>query len=124
MPTFQNMRRGSGSPGIVAIPGREFGAAQSNSVLSGVSKPFRSRSFSTYSASISGITKDSTGAALGGVTVQLFRTYDDNIRSQVDSDGAGNYVLYPDVTGPFFVVAYKIGSPDLAGTTVNTLLPA
>lgn len=119
------MGRGSGSPGIVAIPGRKFGAARPNSAnaLTDSSKSFRSNSFSTYNAAVTGATKDSTGAALGGVTVQLFRTLDDSFRSQIDSDGSGNYILYPDVTGPFYIVAYKAGSPDVAGTTVNTLLP-
>lgn len=112
MPTIQNMRRGSRSPGAVAIPGRRF---RSRSV-------FRSKSFSTYNATITGVTRDSAGAALGGCTVQLFRTIDDAFRSEVVSDGSGNYVLYPDVTGPFYVVAYKAGAPDVAGTTVNTLV--
>lgn len=111
-------RRGSG--GVLAIPGRRFGSPRA-----GVgSKPFRSRSFSTYNASIAGVTKDSAGTALGGCTVQLFRTSDDSFRSEVVSDGAGNYRLFPDVTGPFYIVAYKAGAPDVAGTTVNTLTPA
>ena len=71
--------------------------------------------------SILGVTKDSAGAPLGSVTVQLFRTSDDTFQTEVVSTAAGNYVLYPDVAGPFYIVAYKAGSPDVAGTTVNTL---
>jgi hypothetical protein len=124
MPTFQNLRRGNRS--ISAIPGKKFGAAKSNfaDMLKVSSKPFRSKSFSTLNATITGITKDSTGAALGICTVQLFRTLDDSFRSEVLSDASGNYVLYPDVTGPFYIVAYKAGAPDVAGTTMNTLIPA
>jgi hypothetical protein len=89
----------------------------------GRTAPFRSRSFSTYSATITGVTKDSAGSPLAGCTVQLFRTFDDAYRSEVVSDGSGTYVLYPDVTGPFYLVAYKVGAPDVAGTSVNTLVP-
>lgn len=112
-----------GSGGVLAIPGRKFGASRSLAPTVS-SKPFRSRSFSTYNATITGVTKDSAGVALAACTVQLFRTSDDSFRSGVVSDGAGNYTLYPDVTGPFYLVAYKSGSPDVGGTTVNTLLGA
>jgi hypothetical protein len=89
----------------------------------GRNTPFRSKNFSTRNAMITGVTKDSAGAALGGATVQLFRTLDDAFRSEVVSDGSGNYVLYPDVTGPFYLVAYKAGAPDVTGVSVNTVLP-
>jgi hypothetical protein len=114
MPTFQNMRRGSRSPGIVAIPGRKFGR---------VTKPFRSKSFSVYNAVISGITKDSAGATLGNCIVDLIRTNGDLFAHTTTSDASGNFTIYPTVTGPFYIVAYKAGSPDVAGTTVNTLTP-
>ncbi len=83
---------------------------------------FRSRSFSTYNATITGITKDSTGATLAACQVQLFRTVDDAFIQEVASDGVGAYVLTPTVSGPFYIVAYKAGSPDVAGTSVNTLV--
>jgi hypothetical protein len=125
MPTFQNMRRGSGSPGIVAIPGRKFGAALPNyaAVLSASSKSFRSNSFSVYNAAISGVTKDSTGATLGNCVVDLIITSGDLFATTTTSDASGNFTIYPTVTGPFYIVAYKAGSPDVAGTTVNTLTP-
>jgi hypothetical protein len=105
-------RRGSGI-GPIAGPWDRFGR----------NAPFRSRNFSTYNPTITGVTKDSTGAALAGCVVQLFRTADDVWRSETVSDANGVYVLYPDVGGPFYLVAYKAGAPDVAGTTVNTLLP-
>jgi hypothetical protein len=55
--------------------------------------------------------------------VQLFRTVDDLIMGEVTSDGSGVYAVRAGVGGPFYLVAYKPGSPDLAGTTVNTLIP-
>jgi len=42
------------------------------------------------------------------------------IEEQV-SDGAGNFLFYPPDSGPYYIVAYKAGAPDVAGTTVNTL---
>jgi hypothetical protein len=38
------------------------------------------------------------------------------------SDGSGNYSLICAGSGTFYVVAYKAGGPDVAGTTVNTLI--
>lgn len=111
------INRGGGRLGAgigLAIPGYRF--------LRG--EHFRSSNFSTHNATISGVTKDAAGVALDNCTVQLFRTVDDSFRSEVISDGAGNYLLYPDVTGPFYIVAYKVGSPDVSGTTVNTLTGA
>lgn len=71
---------------------------------------------------ISGLTKDSTGAALGGCIVQLYRTADDVMVEETISDGSGNYAFSPRGVGAlFYVIAYKAGSPDVAGTTVNTL---
>ena len=69
---------------------------------------------------IQGVTKDSGGSPLGGVTVDLFRTSDDLKVDSVVSDEAGNYVLYtPYPTVPHYCVAFK--SPNLAGSTVQSL---
>lgn len=72
---------------------------------------------------ITGITRDQFGSPLGNCVVQLFRTSDDLIVAEVVSDPTGAYVI----TTPFFpdthyLVAYRAGSPDVAGTTVNTLI--
>ena len=74
--------------------------------------------------SIFGVTRDGAGAALGNCVVQLFRTSDDAFQMEAASSVVGNYVLYPDVAGPFYIVAYKTGSPDLTGATINTLTGA
>lgn len=73
---------------------------------------------------ISGVTKDSAGVALGSCEVHLFDTGTDAEVAQMTSDASGNYSF--SVRGnssTSYAVAYKAGSPDVAGTTVNTLLP-
>jgi hypothetical protein len=76
-------------------------------------------------AAITGVTRDSTGAVLGSCTVHLFRTSDDVKVDTTTSDASGNYsfVRIADAT-TYYCVAYKAGSPDVAGTTVNTLVAA
>lgn len=75
---------------------------------------------------ISGVTKDSTGSPLSGCTVKLFRTVDDQLVGTQISDANGNYSFFNVVGGglQYYVEAYKAGSPDVAGTTVNTLVGA
>ena len=72
---------------------------------------------------VTGVTKDSTSTPLGSVTVSLFLTSTNALLGTTISDGSGNYAfpLFSPV-GPFYLVAYKAGSPDVAGTTVNTLV--
>lgn len=76
--------------------------------------------------SLSGVTRDSTGAVLGGVTVQVFETATDRYITEVISDPTtGVYVVPVGIgTGPYYAVAYLAGAPDRAGTTVNTLAGA
>lgn len=72
---------------------------------------------------IFGITKDSAGAVLADCTVDLFRTADDLLVDSMVSDGSGNYEFRStSLSTLYYIVAYKVGSPDVAGTTVNTLV--
>lgn len=71
---------------------------------------------------ITGVTKDSTGAALGSVTVDLFDTAGDVLRSTTTSDANGNYLVDAQIDNTYYLVAYKAGAPDVSGTTVNTLV--
>lgn len=72
---------------------------------------------------IFGVTKDSSGTPLGGCLCLLFRTPDNVQVDSAVSDGSGNYEFRTaGLTTAYYVVAYKAGGPDLAGTTVNTLL--
>lgn len=71
---------------------------------------------------ISGITKNSAGAALPGVTVTLFSSSNIYLQQTV-SDGSGAYSFTGIGVGQVFVVAYLAGAPDVAGTTVNNISP-
>jgi hypothetical protein len=85
--------------------------------------PFRSIPLDMLTNTIlGGVTRDSTGAAIGACNLDLFNLADQVVRSVV-SDGSGNYQFVNPGSGPFYIVAYKAGAPDLAGTTVNTLQP-
>lgn len=70
-----------------------------------------------------GVTRDANGAPLGGVTVKLFHASDDTLVGSVVSDPFGNYTVttpfYPD---PHYLVFYKAGTPDVFGTSPNTLI--
>lgn len=76
----------------------------------------------TKFASVTGTTKDSAGAALGGVTVKCFVAATNAYVASAVSNGSGIYsVTAPTAPTACFCVAYKAGAPDVAGTTVNTL---
>lgn len=70
---------------------------------------------------ISGVTRDSGGAAIGNVTVQLFNTSTGTLVDTVTSDGGGSYTAEDPNDTTNFAVGYLDGSPDTAGTTVNDL---
>jgi len=71
---------------------------------------------------ITGITKDGSGVPVEGATVRAFRTEDNAYVAQADSGLGGAYTVQVanDITD-HFLVAYKDGAPDIAGTSVNTL---
>jgi len=73
---------------------------------------------------ITGITRDSAGNPLGSCIVQGFITSTDTFVGQVTSDSGGYYELptiYPSTQ--HYLVAYKPGSPDVAGASLNTIVP-
>lgn len=72
---------------------------------------------------LSGVTKDSTGAALPNCVVDAYETTADQHRGTTISDELGNYAIHvAGVEGEnFYARAYLSGAPDVAGTTVNTL---
>lgn len=71
-----------------------------------------------------GITRDSTGVALAACEVKLFRTDTDIETGQITSGADGSWVLNSNNGGEHYLVAYKAGSPDVAGTTKNNLTGA
>ena len=72
---------------------------------------------------IAGTTIDSLNVALGNCVVDWFRTVDDALMGTVTSDSNGLFEFRTAGQPPnaYYLVAYKSGSPDVAGTTVNTL---
>lgn len=72
--------------------------------------------------SITGITKNSAGAVLPFCTVDLYRT---SIKTRIDtvvSDANGAFEFRTASADDYhYEVGYLAGSPDVAGTTVNTL---
>lgn len=79
----------------------------------------------THRFIITGVTRDVNGSPIGGATVTLFQTTLQLMVDQIVSDPNGNYQVsspyYPDA---HFIVVYKTGSPDVFGTTANTLIGA
>jgi hypothetical protein len=71
---------------------------------------------------VNGQTIDSTNAALAGCVVLLFETGTNLWRGITLSDTGGNYVIDAAPGVPYFLVWYKAGGPDVAGTSVNTVL--
>lgn len=71
---------------------------------------------------ISGTTLDETGTPLSGCTVYLFdMTSGVPVLSQTTvSDGSGFY-SFSVGRGTYWAVDYKVGTPDKAGASVNTL---
>lgn len=72
---------------------------------------------------IRGITKDSGGTAISDVIVQGFVTATDAYVGQDVSRTDGTYTLGTETLPgvQHYLVAYKPGSPDIGGTTVNTI---
>lgn len=74
-----------------------------------------------YNYLISGTTRDTNGAALGLCTVHLFRTSDDAELNVTTSDANGLFSFRVAQSVQCYLVAYLPGSPDVAGTSLNTL---
>jgi hypothetical protein len=100
-----------GRPRAVAAPGRRVPPRSK----------FRSLPFSISNTAIAGVTRDSAGAALGNCVLDLFLSPTDQRIATTTSDAAGAYRFDNPGSGPFYLVAYRVGAPDVAGTTINTL---
>lgn len=72
---------------------------------------------------LSGVSRDASGAPLGNVRVLVFRTSDNAFIAETLSDASGNWSLVITVGGPFFLVEYLAGAPDVFGTSPNNLVP-
>lgn len=109
MPAFKNHNATAGVPRTM-VPGQPV------AFRDGASPIWPERNYT-----ISGVTKDSGGTALGNCAVKLFNSATNALEQQTTSDASGNYSFQASKTAAWFVVAYKAGSPDVAGTTVNTV---
>lgn len=71
---------------------------------------------------LSGVTRDSAGSPLGGVSINVFRADTEQLVQQLTSDGSGNFKTNPVGLGlKYQIDAYLAGAPDVAGTTKNDL---
>ena len=87
--------------------------------------PYQEQSeFAQQNFFLSGITRDSSGTVLPNCTVDLFQTGIDILAASTVSDATGNFTFYVRPNTNFYALAYKAGSPDVMGTTVNTLTGA
>lgn len=77
---------------------------------------------------LTGVTRDSTGAALGNCAVVVMETGRINVGgaavdAMTTSDGSGNYSVELPNNGAHSAFAYLVGSPNRAGVTLNTITP-
>jgi len=71
---------------------------------------------------ISGQTQDCNGSPVAGCIVKLYATATDTLMMSTISDANGVFSFLIPSTLQYYIVAYKAGGSDLAGTTVNTLM--
>jgi len=73
---------------------------------------------------LTGFTRNSSSAAVANAVVSVFNTQNKDLVATATSDVNGFYSLTLDGNSSArYAVAYFADSPDLAGTTVNTLIP-
>lgn len=77
---------------------------------------------------ITGVTRDSTGAALGNCEVELYMRNGGQTAgtfvARTTSDGSGNFTFRVG-PGQFYQhIAYQVGSPDKAGISTRTVVGA
>jgi hypothetical protein len=99
------------------VPGKGVAGVKSFATQDGASPYFPERNYT-----IAGVTKDSTGVALGSCTVRLFNTATNAHEQTTVSDASGNYRFIVDKTQAWYLEAYKAGAPDVAATSVNTVV--
>jgi hypothetical protein len=74
-------------------------------------------------ATITGVTRDSSGDILGSCVVKAFVTSTDVLADSTTSDSVtGEYSLTVSAGVEHYLVAYKSGSPDVSGTSQNDVI--
>lgn len=73
---------------------------------------------------LTGTTRNSAGDPLANAIVAIYLTTGDVWLRDCTSDLAGYYEAFSEYSGQnHYLLAYKAGAPDVAGTTVTTLVP-
>jgi hypothetical protein len=77
---------------------------------------------------MAGVTRNQSGDALGSCRVVVLETGQVAVGGapvvgETTSDGSGNYSLVVPQNTAYQVLAYKPGSPDVAGVTIDTVTP-
>lgn len=70
---------------------------------------------------VSGVVRNSSGVGVAGATVQLFNTSTGLLVDTQTTASDGSYTCGDPNAVSCFAIAYLPGSPDTAGTTVNTV---
>jgi hypothetical protein len=78
---------------------------------------------------ITGVTRDNAGATLGNCRVVMLEVSriavgETPVVAETISDGSGNYTIEVALNTAHQGIAYKDGSPDVAGISIDTLTPA
>lgn len=71
-----------------------------------------------------GVSRDANGDILPSCQVLVFRTYDNVLAAQTVSDGSGAWSVIVDRQQRHFFVEYKVGAPDVFGTSLNDRVPS
>lgn len=74
---------------------------------------------------MTGTVRDAAGNAITtGASVQLFNHTNETLEQSTVSDGSGNFSFTVGNNSPRWLKAYLVGSPDLAGLTINNVTPS
>jgi hypothetical protein len=84
--------------------------------------PIFARAYFYGRVGISGVSRDSTNAAIGNCTLRLFRTGTDEKIAQTVSDGAGNFTFSFGTNAGYFYIVAENSDGSLAGVTLDTLV--
>ena len=82
---------------------------------------YRSRGI-VINAKIAGVSRDNAGAILGNCKVSLLQSGGLILVAETTSDASGNYSFDNPGSGPFIVLGYKAGSPNVDGVTDSNLI--
>lgn len=74
------------------------------------------------SFNLSGNCIDKNSQPVSGAIVNVFDTATNTLQGSATAASDGSWSASVTIAGPLYAVAYHANSPDIAGTTVNTLM--